>query len=621
MLTYISHDLYPIEYQFIRATCSQQIIHQVPQPSHQQLTSLTRLILNTQHLRHVCSAAQKHPRLHKRLSPAFEVKGLLYKDQGARPHIWTDDLLNPLTEIYQNLSQSFCRLVLDSLRLGNPDIAKDAKCHKVVFSPVTLFYYQKRQVDATGNSSENSTQGVQASSEIQLVSPNATELNQTEFNNILVTGYSQVNSSSEMHLSNVETNVVIPDSTTMVQLTQTSIQTQFEEFTTNQHVISTESQISTELYKFSSLAPAFEVKGLLYKDQGARPHIWTDDLLNPLTEIYQNLSQSFCRLVLDSLRLGNPDIAKDAKCHKVVFSPVTLFYYQKRQVDATGNSSENSTQGVQASSEIQLVSPNATELNQTEFNNILVTGYSQVNSSSEMHLSNVETNVVIPDSTTMVQLTQTSIQTQFEEFTTNQHVISTESQISTELYKFSSLAPAFEVKGLLYKDQGARPHIWTDDLLNPLTEIYQNLSQSFCRLVLDSLRLGNPDIAKDAKCHKVVFSPVTLFYYQKRQVDATGNSSENSTQGVQASSEIQLVSPNATELNQTEFNNILVTGYSQVNSSSEMHLSNVETNGKSSDLIVLSSHFCISCPVSFVNKRREGNIRTHDKLICEHRVS
>ncbi|CAH8599780.1 unnamed protein product, partial [Schistosoma bovis] len=96
--------------------------------------------------------------------------------------------------------------VLDSLRLGNPDIAKDAKCHKVVFTPVTIFYYQKRQVDATGNSSENSTQGVQASSEIQLVSPNATELNQTEFNNILVTGYNQVNSSSELQLSNVETN-------------------------------------------------------------------------------------------------------------------------------------------------------------------------------------------------------------------------------------------------------------------------------------------------------------------------------------------------------------------------------------------------------------------------------
>lgn len=133
--------------------------------------------------------------------------------------------------------------------------------------------------------------------------------------------------------------------------------------------------------------------------------------------------------------------------------------------------------------------------------------------------------------------------------------------------------------------------------------------------------MGNPDIAKDAKCHKVVFTPVTIFYYQKRQVDATGNSSENSTQGVQASSEIQLVSPNATELNQTEFNNILVTGYSQVNSSSELHLSNVETNGKSSDLIVSSSCFCISCPVSFVNKRREGNIRTHDKLICEHRTS
>ncbi|VDP54377.1 unnamed protein product, partial [Schistosoma margrebowiei] len=143
--------------------------------------------------------------------------------------------------------------VLDSLRSGNPDIAKDAKCHKVVFTPVTIVYYQKRQIDATGNSSENSTQGVQASSEIQLVSSNATELNQTEFNNILLTGYNQVNSSSELHLSNVETNVVIPDSTTTVQLTQTSIQTQFDEITTNQHVISTESQTPTELSKFSSL--------------------------------------------------------------------------------------------------------------------------------------------------------------------------------------------------------------------------------------------------------------------------------------------------------------------------------------------------------------------------------
>ncbi|CAH8818876.1 unnamed protein product, partial [Schistosoma curassoni] len=50
---------------------------------------------------------------------------------------------------------------------------------------------------------------------------------------------------------------VIPDSTTMVQLTQTSIQTQFEEFTTNQHVNTTESQISTELYNFSSLGESF----------------------------------------------------------------------------------------------------------------------------------------------------------------------------------------------------------------------------------------------------------------------------------------------------------------------------------------------------------------------------
>ncbi|CAI2731513.1 unnamed protein product, partial [Schistosoma spindalis] len=279
-----------------------------------------------------------------------------------------------------------------SLRFGNPHIAKDAICHKVVFTPVTILYYQKRQVDATGNSSGNSTLGVQASSEIQLVSPNATELNQTEFNNILVTGYNQANSSSELQVSNVETSVVIPDSTTMVQATQTSIQTQFEEFTTNQHFTSTELQTSTELSKFSSLAPVFEVKGVLYSDRGAKPHIWTDDLLNPLTEIYRNLSQSFCQLVLDSLRFGNPHIAKDAICHKVVFTPVTILYYQKRQVDATGNSSENSTLGVQASSEIQLVSPNATELNQTEFNNILVTGYNQVNSSSELHLSNVETN-------------------------------------------------------------------------------------------------------------------------------------------------------------------------------------------------------------------------------------
>ncbi|CAH8592731.1 unnamed protein product [Schistosoma guineensis] len=225
------------------------------EPSTSQTSTHIPSEVSSQSSEPTTSTTPTHPQTDSSIvtTPAFEVKGLLYKDQGARPHIWTDDLLNPLTEIYQNLSQSFCRLVLDSLRLGNPDIAKDAKCHKVVFTPVTIFYYQKRQVDATGNSSENSTQGVQASSEIQLVSPNATELNQTEFNNILVTGYNQVNSSSELQLSNVETNVVIPDSTTIVQLTKTSIQTQFEEFTTNQHVISTESQISTELYKFSSL--------------------------------------------------------------------------------------------------------------------------------------------------------------------------------------------------------------------------------------------------------------------------------------------------------------------------------------------------------------------------------
>ena len=104
--------------------------------------------------------------------------------------------------------------------------------------------------------------------------------------------------------------------------------------------------------------------------------------------------------------------------------------------------------------------------------------------------------------------------------------------------------------------------------------------------------MGNPHITKDAKCQNVVFTPIIIFYYQKRQVDTTGNSSGNSTQGVQASSDIQLVSPNATELNETEFNNILVTGYNQANSSSELQLFNVETNGKSGETLykIYNSH-------------------------------
>lgn len=75
--------------------------------------------------------------------------------------------------------------------------------------------------------------------------------------NVMLPSNSSLTHSSTKLIFSYISIVVIPDSTTMVQLTQTSIQTQFEEFTTNQHVNTTESQISTELYNFSSLGESF----------------------------------------------------------------------------------------------------------------------------------------------------------------------------------------------------------------------------------------------------------------------------------------------------------------------------------------------------------------------------
>ncbi|KAH8848965.1 hypothetical protein KSF78_0009576, partial [Schistosoma japonicum] len=177
----------------------------------------------------------------------FNVKAVLYQKQGSTPRIWTDDLLNPLTAAYINLSQSFCQLVLDSLRLGNPTIAKDAICHKVVFTRIILFRLQKRQAGEAGNSTENTTQGVQGNSEVQLVSPNATDINETEFNNILISGYNQSNASSELQLFGVEATVVIPDTTTTQLILETTMQTQSVELTSGQNTFNTESQTITGL--------------------------------------------------------------------------------------------------------------------------------------------------------------------------------------------------------------------------------------------------------------------------------------------------------------------------------------------------------------------------------------
>uniref|UniRef100_A0A5K4F7P3 SEA domain-containing protein n=1 Tax=Schistosoma mansoni TaxID=6183 RepID=A0A5K4F7P3_SCHMA len=136
----------------------------------------------------------------------FQVKAVLYTDGGSTPHYWSPDLTNKSTPAYINLATSFCSLLLQGLKLGQPSFSQNAKCINVLFTPVDLISRQKRQIQTTQSLDQNITQGVQGTANVEISSPEAAVLNSSSVTEIIGSGISQLNTSFGVQLSNLVIN-------------------------------------------------------------------------------------------------------------------------------------------------------------------------------------------------------------------------------------------------------------------------------------------------------------------------------------------------------------------------------------------------------------------------------
>ncbi|VDP96838.1 unnamed protein product [Trichobilharzia regenti] len=99
--------------------------------------------------------------------------------------------------------------------------------------------------------------------------------------------------------------------------------------------------------------------------------------------------------------------------------------------------------------------------------------------------------------------------------------------------------------------------------------------------------LWNPVASKGARCYNVVFIPVDFVILEKRQLNATGTEGQNATQGVQGNADIDLISTNETNLNETQLVEIISSVQNQSNVTSDTYFFNVQAIRKSQIFLVV----------------------------------
>ncbi|CAH8592781.1 unnamed protein product [Schistosoma guineensis] len=133
---------------------------------------------------------------------SFLVRAVIYTDLNGTYYPWKSELQDVLSADYITLASSVCNLTIESSYLGDPIISKDARCFNIVFLPVNN---SSEQVGTTQSGIVNVTiTGVQANVNIELVSINASSINESIFYNILVNGYNQLNKTLNIFVMDIE---------------------------------------------------------------------------------------------------------------------------------------------------------------------------------------------------------------------------------------------------------------------------------------------------------------------------------------------------------------------------------------------------------------------------------
>ncbi|TNN18956.1 hypothetical protein EWB00_009635 [Schistosoma japonicum] len=252
----------------------------------------------------------------------FSLKGVLYTNYGLTPYIWTNDLLNPLTVIYMNLSQSFCQLVLNSLHVDN-------------YSTI---------------------EGVLANSMIELTLFNIIDINDNDFYNILLMGYNQINASSELQLFNVQTTKIISETITSTISTEdvkslattpkttstisiedvksmaTTPKTTSTTKSTTYVTVPTDELFSDFSFEFfeNTLPPVADkptigrITAIIFNADSFKPIEWLDELKLPTNSYRLNLTTQIQLLIIKSIRSADLQIAFSFKILSTIFNRVAI---------------------------------------------------------------------------------------------------------------------------------------------------------------------------------------------------------------------------------------------------------------------------------------------------------
>nr|CAH8861165.1 unnamed protein product [Trichobilharzia regenti] len=139
-----------------------------------------------------------------RVSTVFEVKAIMYSFVTQSYLSWSDNYIDTKSSAYSELSRSYCGLILDSLIAGNSRIFQGSTCTSVIFKRFSVNLRSKRQVDSVVSD------GVQASGSIESKTLSASQLDQSQFSEVLITGYKQLNLSSGYILNGIESTRISP---------------------------------------------------------------------------------------------------------------------------------------------------------------------------------------------------------------------------------------------------------------------------------------------------------------------------------------------------------------------------------------------------------------------------
>ncbi|VDQ00402.1 unnamed protein product [Trichobilharzia regenti] len=108
------------------------------------------------------------------------------------------------TTVTPKLNTSAVFVGRDSLIAGNSRIFQGSTCTSVIFKRFSVNLRSKRQVDSVVSD------GVQASGSIESKTLSASQLDQSQFSEVLITGYKQLNLSSGYILNGIESTRISP---------------------------------------------------------------------------------------------------------------------------------------------------------------------------------------------------------------------------------------------------------------------------------------------------------------------------------------------------------------------------------------------------------------------------